>query len=190
MSMSSAVGSCVIVLAAMTIASTSIGDAPIPQTEKRIAWANEPDVLVGLKAVNLHLAIRGDVKNAKAGEEWLRTKIERRLRQTGLAVLTNDEAASQEVPVMLTIIIDSRAIGRQTSDGAAGNGGGIYLVMIHLHDIVVPYRDSESVILGATTWSRRRFGYAGGKELPSKSMDVALVLVDEFCNDYAATQER
>ena len=160
MSISRILGFIVIVFAALVIASTSNGDIGTPPKEKRVSWANEPDVLIGIKSVNLQLAIRGAAKNAKAGEVALRSQVEKRLRKAGLKVLTNDEAASQEVPVMLTVIIDSRGEGRENSDKPAGNDGGVYLVTIHLDDIVVPYRDEESVILGATTWGRHRFGYA------------------------------
>ena len=71
-----------VVLAALTVASTSIGDTDTPPKKKRVSWANSPDVLTGIKTVNLHLAIRGDVKNAKAGQQWLTTRIEKRLRQS------------------------------------------------------------------------------------------------------------
>ncbi len=169
------------ILVALTIATTSISGMNTPPKEKRIAWANEPEVLAGIKTVNLHLAIRGDVKNAKTGEAILRKRIEQRLRKAGLKILTNDKATMEEVPVMLTVIIESRGVIEETPTGASKNGGGVYLVTVHLDDIVVPHRNPEIVILGATTWNRRRFGYAGKDELPSKSLNDALALIDEFC---------
>ncbi len=151
--------------------------------EKRIAWANSPDVLAGLKAVNLHLAIRGGVKSAPPAESALRTKIEKRLRQSGLIVLTNDEAASEEVPIMLTVIIDCQEIEARGDGHRLACEGVVYLVRVMLDDIVVPYRDDESVILGATTWRRHRFGFAEKNELPAKQMNDALALTDAFCLD-------
>ncbi|MCK4658714.1 MAG: hypothetical protein KAV82_04260 [Phycisphaerae bacterium] len=185
MSVSRSLGFIVIVFAALMVASASIGDTDTPQKEERIAWANEPDVLVGLKAVNLHIGFRGAFKNVKVGEQWLTTRVEQRLRKVGLTVLTDEEAVSEETPTMLTILIDCRGIEGQGNRQQASSDGVMYLARITLDDIVVPYRDDQSVILGATTWSRRHFGHAGATELASKSMDAALALVDEFCLDFA-----
>jgi hypothetical protein len=175
----SRIGFIAIMFVALAVATTSIGDADTPQKDKRIAWANEPDVLLGLRAINLHIDTRGDSKNAESGQDWLRTKIEKRLRQAGLTVLTNDEAASETVPVMLSLIIDMAEIEGDVSEPSPD--GCVYLVRLMLDDIVVPYRDPQSAVLGATTWSRRRFGYSRRDTLASRSMDDALALVDEFC---------
>jgi hypothetical protein len=124
---------------------------------KRIIWANEPDVLAGITAVNLHVAIRGDAMNAQVGETALREQITDRLRAAGITVLADDQVGSADVPVMLTVIIECKAIERP--------GGSIpdrrrlsrdcpsWTMMVALSS-----RGSDAVVLGATTWARRSFG--------------------------------
>jgi hypothetical protein len=183
----SRIGFIAIMFVALAVATTSIGDADTPQKDKRIAWANEPDVLLGLRAINLHIDIRGDSKNAESRQDWLRTKIEKRLRQAGLTVLTTDEAASETVPVMLSLIIDMAEIEGDVSEPSPD--GCVYLVRLILDDIVVPYRDPQAAVLGATTWSRQRFGYARRDTVASRSMDDALALVDVFCFSYSRVNQ-
>ena len=177
-----------IMLSAITSAATGPEDARPSQPERRIAWANSPDVLAEVKAVNLHLAMRGDIKNASAGETLLRSQLERRLREAGLGILTDDEAASEEVPVMLTVLID--AIGIEGDEGQPAPEGGVYLVRVMMDDVAVPVRDDQRFVLGATTWSRLRFGHARQDTLASKSMEQALALITEYCHDYLRAQQQ
>ena len=177
--------------AVLALAVASPPEATKPEEQpKRIAWANTPDVLVGLKEVNLHIGIRGDAKNPKAGEAYLRTRIEKQLRQAGLTAVTNEQATASKWPVMLAVVIESRGIQEPGEGQQAAVESGLYLVTVNVDDIVVPARDDGAVILGATTWSRRRFGYAARSELASKSMDDALALIDQLCQDFQKAQER
>lgn len=157
---------------------------------KRLAWANSPDVLVGMKEVILHIGIRGAAKNSKQGEEYLRPRIEKQLQDAGLTVVTNEEAASSEWPVMLTVIIESQVIQKHLDGNEATIDSGVYLVTVNVDDIVVPARDDGAVILGATTWSRHRLGHAGRSALAAQSMDDAVALIGELCEDYAKANYR
>jgi hypothetical protein len=148
---------------------------------KRIIWANEPDVLAGITAVNLHVAIRGDALNAKVGETALREQITDRLRAAGVRVQTNDQVGSVDVPVMLTVIVECKAIQRPS---ISTPDEGVFLVTVQVDDVVVPYRDLDAVVFGATTWARRSLGSSTRCLLPTKSMDEALKLIDEFCRDF------
>jgi hypothetical protein len=149
---------------------------------KRIIWANEPEVLAGITAVNLHVAIRGDASNAEAGETALREQIADRLRAAGVTILTNDKAGSVDVPVMLTVIIECKAIEQP---GGSIPDSGVYLVTVQLDDVVALYRlgDTDAVVLGATTWARRSFGSSARSKLPSRSVGEAMRLIDGFCRD-------
>ena len=96
-------------------------DARPPTETRRIAWANSPDVLVGIRAINLHIAVRGAVKNVEPGQVRLRIQIEQRLRKAGLTVLADKEAISEEVPMMLTVLLAVSGIdgheGQPAPDG-------------------------------------------------------------------------
>jgi len=158
---------------------------PAPQeesrTEKRSTQLGEPqDTLRGLKGVMVFIEdIDTDVETHGLTKGLLKRKVESRLRQADIPVLTRDEAFDIPGKPYLYLSLTTHNTGIELYS---------YSIQIEFNQDVCMVRD-PSVRASATTWVANVVGIVGAANLPAVTEDV-IKLTDEFIHDYLAANQK
>ena len=150
------------------------------QKESRTTLLAEPrDTLRGLKGVMVFIEeIDADVENHGLTKILLKRKVESRLRQSEIPVLTADEAfnAPGKPYLYLNLTTYNTGIGLYS-----------YSIRIEFNQDVCIIRDL-SMKASATTWNADIVGIVGAANLPAVTEDVT-ALTDKFIRDYLAANQ-
>ena len=150
------------------------------RTEKRSTQLAAPqDTLRGLKGVMVFIEeIEPDVENHGLTKVLLKRKVESRLRQADIPVLTRDEAFNMPGKPYLYLSLTTHN---------TGIGLYSYSIRIEFNQDVCIIRE-PSIRAGATTWVANVVGIVGAANLPAVTEDV-IVLTDKFIHDYLAANQ-
>ena len=151
------------------------------RTEKRSTQLAAPqDTLRGLKGVMVFIEeIEPDVENHGLTKVLLKRRVESRLRQADIPVLTRDEAFNMPGKPYLYLSLTTHN---------TGIGLYSYSIRIEFNQDVCIIRE-PSIRAGATTWVANVVGIVGAANLPAVTEDV-IVLTDRFIHDYHATNQK
>jgi hypothetical protein len=155
------------------------------------AAAQVPDLdlatLKGIKGVNIHVGIAKDIEDAGLGVDAIKTDAELKLRQFGIRVLDQREAAVAPGTPVLDVAVE----------GVSLKGTYAFFVSVSLLQNVLLERDLTLRAIGkyrgqpfpAQTWNTGMTGIAFGN--PSDTVRSTVKdLVDRFINDYLAANEK
>jgi hypothetical protein len=150
------------------------------RTEKRSTQLAEPqDTLRGLKGVMVFIEdIDTDVENHGLTKVLLKRKVESRLRQADIPVLTRDEAFDIPGKPYLYLSLTTHNTGVELYS---------YSILMEFNQDVCMVRD-PSVRASATTWVANVVGIVGAANLPAVTEDV-IVLTDKFIHDYLGANQ-
>jgi len=150
------------------------------RTEKRSTQLAEPqDTLRGLKGIMVFVEdIDSDVENHGLTKVLLKRKVESRLGQAEIPVLTADEAFNMPGKPYLYLNLTTHN---------TGIGLYSYSIRIEFNQDVCIIRE-PSVKTTATTWNADVVGIVGAANLPAVTEDV-IVLTDKFIRDYLAANQ-
>ena len=150
------------------------------RTEKRSTQLAEPqDTLRGLKGIMVFVEdIDSDVENHGLTKVLLKRRVESRLRQADIPVLTRDEAFNMPGKPYLYLSLTTHNTGIDLYS---------YSIRIEFNQDVCIIRE-PSIRASATTWSSNVVGIVGAANLPAVTEDV-IVLTDKFIRDYLAANQ-
>jgi hypothetical protein len=137
--------------------------------------------LRGLQGVNVVVEVLDpDMKEAGISEEMIQTKIELRLRTSGIKVFSEQERL--EIPGRPYLYLNLNSVFNKNKDGQLICCS--YSLDLSLMEKVLLQRDKSKECY-AEIWNTSSVGYAGIRRIDS-IYDYILNKVDVFCNDYLA----
>jgi len=150
-------------------------------TEKRSSPLAEPqDTLCGLKGVMVFIEdIDLDVENHGLTKNLLKNKVEARLREADIPVLTVGEAYNIPGKPYLYLNLTTHNTGFDLYS---------YSVRIEFNQDVFLMRE-PSIKTSATTWIANVVGTVGARNLPAVTEDVT-ELTNKFIHDYLAANQK